>query len=70
MESVPLSQLLFDQVEFANVIILNKIDLVTKETLVYIKEIIGKLNPSAKIIECSYGKIDPKEITNTKLFDL
>jgi len=61
--------LLTDQVEFANVIILNKTDLVTAEHLGTLKAAIHKLNPSAKIIESSYSKVAPKEILNTGLFN-
>lgn len=61
--------LLTDQVEFANVIILNKSDLVTKDHLAILKATIKKLNPSAKIIESSFSKVNPKEILNTRLFD-
>jgi len=61
--------LLTDQVEFANVILLNKADLVTKETLGLLKSTIKKLNPTARIIESSYSKVSPKEILNTGLFD-
>jgi G3E family GTPase len=61
--------LLTDQIEFANVIILNKADLVTKDTVNELKAIIRKLNAEAKIIESQFGKIDLCEILNTKLFD-
>ena len=61
--------LLTDQVEFANVIILNKTDLVSKDHLGILKSTIHKLNPSARIIESSYSKVSPKEILNTGLFD-
>lgn len=61
--------LLTDQIEFANVIIINKVDLVDKTTVGILKSAIKKLNPSAKIIETSHSKIDPKQILNTKLFD-
>ena len=61
--------LLTDQIEFANVIILNKTDLVTAKQLGIIKTAIQKLNPSAKIIESSFSKVEPKEILNTGLFD-
>ena len=61
--------LLTDQIEFANVIILNKTDLVSVEDLKILKAIIKKLNPSAKIIKSSYSVIDPKEILNTNLFN-
>jgi G3E family GTPase len=61
--------LLTDQVEFANVIVLNKTDLVTKEHLGILKASIHKLNPSARIIESSFSKIEPTEILNTGLFN-
>ncbi len=61
--------LLTDQIEFANVVILNKADLVSEEHLGILKATVHKLNPSAKIIESSYSKVDPSEIINTGLFD-
>ncbi|MEM6396636.1 MAG: GTP-binding protein [Bacteroidota bacterium] len=61
--------LLTDQIEFANVIILNKTDLVSEDQLGILKAAIQKLNPSARILESSFSKIAPKEILNTGLFD-
>ncbi len=61
--------LLTDQIEFANVIILNKADLVNKETIGFLKASIQKLNPKAKIIESSFAKVEPAEILNTGLFN-
>lgn len=61
--------LLTDQIEFANVIILNKTDLVDEDHIGILKSLIQKLNPSARILESSYSKIAPKEILNTGLFD-
>lgn len=61
--------LLTDQVEFANVIILNKSDLVTNDELGMLEKTLHKLNPTAKILRTSHSKIDPKEILNTGLFD-
>lgn len=61
--------LLTDQIEFANVIILNKTDLVPKDTLGVLKAAINRLNPSAKIIESRYSKVAPSEILNTGLFN-
>ncbi|MEP0369038.1 MAG: GTP-binding protein [Cyclobacteriaceae bacterium] len=61
--------LLTDQVEFANVIILNKSDLVTETQLGLLESTLKKLNPSAKTIRTSHSQIDPKEILNTGLFD-
>ena len=61
--------LLTDQIEFANVIIINKCDVANKEDLHLLKLMVQKLNPSAKIIETSFSKIDYTEIVNTKMFD-
>ncbi|KAL3932507.1 MAG: hypothetical protein SGBAC_010820 [Bacillariaceae sp.] len=65
-----ISQLLIDQVEFANVIVLNKIDMVAdKQVLNTSLAIIKELNPNAKVITAHYGQIDVNEILNTGLFD-
>lgn len=61
--------LLTDQIEFANVIILNKTDLVSKDDAGVLKAMIRKLNADARIIESSFGKVDVKEILHTGLFD-
>lgn len=61
--------LLTDQVEFANVIVLNKTDLISKQHLGLLKATIHKLNATARIIESSFSKIPPKEILNTGLFN-
>ena len=61
--------LITDQIEFANVIVLNKTDLVEGEQLKILKGLIYKLNSNAKIITTSFSRIEPKEILNTQLFD-
>lgn len=61
--------LLTDQIEFANVIILNKTDLVTKKTVKELEAIIRKLNGDAKIIDSTFGSVNLSEILNTNLFD-
>lgn len=61
--------LLVDQIEFANVIVLNKTDLVTPERIILLKNSIKKLNPKAKIVHSQFGKINPSEILNTGLFN-
>ncbi len=61
--------LLTDQVEFANVIIINKIDLVTKEELEELRAIIQKLNPEATILTTTKSEVELKSIVNTGLFD-
>jgi G3E family GTPase len=65
-----LVDLLIDQVEFANVIILNKIDMVDDFQLGTLEGLIKKLNPDAKILKSQFGKIDLKEILKTNLFDM
>ena len=61
--------LLTDQIEFANVIVLNKTDLVPREHLGVLRAAIHKLNPGANIVESSFSKVEPKEILNAGLFD-
>lgn len=61
--------LLTDQIEFANVILLNKTDLISEADLKLIRAVIRKLNPSAKQIETSFSKVDLSEILDTGLFD-
>ncbi|MHC8949175.1 GTP-binding protein [Sphingobacterium hungaricum] len=61
--------LLTDQIEFANVIILNKVDLVSEESLGILEAAIKKLNPGAKTIRSQFGKVLPSEIIGTGLFD-
>jgi G3E family GTPase len=61
--------LLTDQIEFANVIVLNKEDLVTRNELEELEAIIHSLNPEAQIIKTSNSKIETKNIINTGLFD-
>ncbi|MCP9763245.1 GTP-binding protein [Lacihabitans soyangensis] len=61
--------LLTDQIEFADIIILNKTDLVSPYQLGELKAIIKSLNPIAKIIESSFGKVPTSQILNTGLFD-
>lgn len=62
--------LLIDQVEFANVIVLNKCDLISKADLAKLRAIITKLNPGAKIVESTYSKVDLRSVLNTGLFSL
>mmetsp|Transcript_93206 Transcript_93206/g.263492 ORF Transcript_93206/g.263492 Transcript_93206/m.263492 type:complete len:653 (-) Transcript_93206:386-2344(-) len=60
--------LLVDQVEVANVLILNKTDLVTPEDLQSLKGILKKLNPGARVIETRFGVTRPSTILDTGLF--
>ena len=62
--------LLTEQVEFANVIVLNKADLVPAATLGELRAILGKLNPQARLVEAAFGQVPLGSILNTKLFNL
>lgn len=62
--------LLVEQIEFADVIILNKIDMVSQEKLKIVKGIIRGLNAKAKMIETNFSKVVIDDVINTGLFDL
>ena len=64
-----LENLLVQQIEFCNIILLNKVDDVSKEELGLVKSIIRSLQPKAEIIECNYGDVDLDQIINTKAFN-
>ena len=61
--------LLTDQIEFADVIVINKLDLVTPHDANLIEALIKKLNPTAKLHKTTFSELNPKYILNTKLFD-
>ncbi|MEO0391634.1 MAG: zinc metallochaperone GTPase ZigA [Pseudomonadota bacterium] len=65
-----LVDLLVEQIEFADVVILNKIDTATPEQHDAAQKIIASLNPTAKLIETSQSRVDLKEVLNTGRFDL
>ena len=64
-----IENLLIEQIEFCNVIVLNKVDEVTKEELAEVKAVIKSLQPTAKILETNYAKVDVGEVINTNNFD-
>jgi len=63
-----IAELMTEQVEFANVVILNKQDLVSEEQKADILDRIHILNPKAKVLHSFQSKIDVKEILNTRLY--
>jgi G3E family GTPase len=62
--------LLTDQVEFANVILLNKCDLIDEEEKITVLGFLRNLNPKARVIETKRGCIDPAMILGTGLFSI
>jgi len=67
-EQSTITELLMEQIEFSNVVVLNKEDLVTKDQLGNIEDRISLINPKSKIVKSTHGKINVMEILNTKLF--
>lgn len=64
-----LASLVIQQIEFCNIIILNKVSEISADELLHLKGVIKEIQPQAKILECDYGKIDLNEILNTHSFD-
>lgn len=69
LDEEDIENLLIQQIEFCNTLILNKVDELSREELEQVKLVVKKLQPSAKIIEANYSKVDVKEIMNTNSFD-
>lgn len=65
-----LSDLLVEQVEFANVILINKTDLVTADQLAALKSYLHRFNPNAVVLESNYSRIPLDHVLNTGLFNL
>ncbi len=62
------SDLLIEQIEFCDVIVLNKIDLVDDDERVFLRETLHKLNPRARIVEAEMGAVSLAEVLDTGLF--
>ena len=64
-----IENLVIQQIEFCNIVLLNKAAEVNKEELGRIRAIIRTLQPKAEIIECNYGDVNFDKILNTNMFD-
>lgn len=64
-----IENLIIQQIEFCNLLLLNKKSEVEPKELARIKQIIHTLNPGAKIIECDYANVNLEEVVNTGEFD-
>ena len=69
IEEDDIENLVIQQIEFCNIVLLNKASEVSPAELGRVKEIIHALQPVAQIIECDYGDVDFDKILNTKMFD-
>ena len=64
-----IENLVIQQIEFCNMILLNKASEVSKEELAEVKQIIRAIQPKAEIIECDYGNVELSKILHTEMFN-
>lgn len=64
-----IENLVIQQIEFCNIILLNKASEVKPEELKRIRQILHTLQPTAEIIDCDYANVDLEKLINTHLFD-
>ena len=69
LDEEDIENLIIQQIEFCNIIVLNKTDEVTPEELARVKAIIRKLQPKAEIIEANFGVVPVEKLLNTNLFN-
>ena len=69
LEEDDIENLVIQQIEFCNIVLLNKAADVEPQELGRICEIIRTLQPKAEIIDCNYGDVDLDKIINTHMFD-
>lgn len=64
-----LENLVIQQIEFCNIVLLNKASEVSAQELLRIRKVVRALQPRARILECDYGDIELENILNTGMFD-
>ena len=64
-----LERLVIEQIEFCNIVLLNKAAEVAPEELGKLKGIVKSINPGAKVLECNYGDVDLDELIYTGMFN-
>lgn len=69
LEEDDIENLVIQQIEFCNIVLLNKASEVSRDDLNRIKSIINNLQPGVEIIECDYTNVDFENILNTNKFD-
>ncbi len=65
-----LIDLLVEQIEFADVVVLNKIDLVSPEQLEVVRKVVLALNPDVRLVEADFGQVPLDALLDTKSFNL
>ena len=69
LDEEDLASLVIQQIEFCNIILLNKASEISKDELTHLKAVVRAIQPKAEIMECDYGNIELEKILNTQLFD-
>ncbi len=69
LDEEDIENLVIQQIEFCNIILLNKASEVSKEELAQVKQIIRAIQPKADIIECDYGNVELEQIIHTEKFN-
>ena len=69
LEEDDIENLIIQQIEFCNVILLNKASEVSPESLEKIKHIVREIQTKAQIIECDYADVDLEKLLDTNMFD-
>ena len=69
LEEEDIENLIIQQIEFCNMILLNKVADVEPEALEKVKKIIREIQLKAKIVECNYADVDIESLLNTNIFD-
>ncbi|MET7924132.1 GTP-binding protein [Streptomyces sp. NPDC005349] len=64
------SDLLMDQIEFADIIVINKLDLVDEKPAARLRATLARLNPAARIVPAVHGRVQVGDVLGTRLFDL
>lgn len=64
-----IENLIISQIEFCNIILLNKVSEVSEQELAVMKQILRTLQPGAEIMECDYAGVDIERLLDTGLFD-
>lgn len=64
-----IADLLIDQIEFANVLVLNKTDRMSADETRRLREILHRMNPEARIVESAFGRVSLTDVLATGLFD-
>lgn len=69
IEEEDIENLVIQQIEFCDIILLNKVSEVAPEELARVRKIVSELNPGAEIIECDYADVELDKLLNTKKFN-